>query len=256
MPAVEDFPSRRIVDDLRRQILSGQRAPGSRMPSENELAGEYRTSRPTVRRALAVLRGEGLIVAEQGSGTFVRPKPRVRILVTGSNYRRHRALGLPGFNAQALEQGQSPRQDVTEVARISAPPDVAQQLDLDEGSPVIVRRRVFILDDIPVALTDRYYPADMAGGTALEQAARIKGGAHALIEDENGPIRRKIARSVDDIAGRMPTPDEARRLRLPQGVPVFRVLRTVYDSENRPVEVQDSVAAADRHGFRYETDMR
>ena len=176
--------------------------------------------------------------------------------MTGSNYRRHRALGLPGFNAQALEQGQSPRQDVTEVARISAPPDVAQQLDLDEGSPVIVRRRVFILDDIPVALTDSYYPADMAGGTALEQAARIKGGAHALIEDENGPIRRKIARSVDDIAGRMPTPDEARRLRLPQGVPVFRVLRTVYDSVNRPVEVQDSVAAADRHGFRYETDMR
>jgi GntR family transcriptional regulator len=96
----------------------------------------------------------------------------------------------------------------------------------------------------------------MAGGTALEEPARIKGGAHAHIEDENGPIRRKIARSVDDIACRMPTPDEARRLRLPQGVAVFRVLRTVYDSENRPVEVQDSVIAADRHGFRYETDMR
>jgi GntR family transcriptional regulator len=39
-------------------------------------------------------------------------------------------------------------------------------------------------------------------------------------------------------------------------VPVFRVLRTVYDSENRPVEVQDSIVAADRHAFRYETDMR
>jgi GntR family transcriptional regulator len=30
----------------------------------------------------------------------------------------------------------------------------------------------------------------------------------------------------------------------------------VYDSENRPAEVQDTVAAADRHRFRYEVDMR
>ena len=54
----------------------------------------------------------------------------------------------------------------------------------------------------------------------------------------------------------MPTPDEARQLQLPPGVPVFRILRTVYDSEGQPVEVQDSVAAGDRHGFRYEVDMR
>jgi len=45
-------------------------------------------------------------------------------------------------------------------------------------------------------------------------------------------------------------------LSLPPGVPVFRVLRTVYDSEDRPVEAQDTVAAADRHTFRYEVDMR
>ena len=65
----------------------------------------------------------------------------------------------------------------------------------------------------------------------------------------------QIARSVDEITGRMPTPDEVRVLRLAQGVPVLRVLRTVYDSEGRPVEVQDSIAAADRHTFRYEVDM-
>jgi hypothetical protein len=46
------------------------------------------------------------------------------------------------------------------------------------------------------------------------------------------------------------------KLRLPPGVPVFRILRTVYDSEGHPVEVQDSVAAGDRHGFCYEVDMR
>jgi GntR family transcriptional regulator len=176
--------------------------------------------------------------------------------VTGTNYRRHRALGLPGFNAQVLEQGQSPRQDITEVATVSAPADIAQKLDLDEGSPVVVRRRVFNANNVPVALTDSYYPAGLAQGTAIEQPARIKGSVHAVIEDDNGPIRRAIARSEDDIVARMPTPDEARKLSLSPGMPGIRTLRTVYDAGNRPLEVQDTVAVADKHQFRYEVDMR
>jgi len=53
----------------------------------------------------------------------------------------------------------------------------------------------------------------------------------------------------------MPAPQEAASLRLPQGVPVTRVLRTVFDREDRPVEVQETIAAADRHEFRYEVAM-
>jgi GntR family transcriptional regulator len=68
----------------------------------------------------------------------------------------------------------------------------------------------------------------MAAGTAVEQAARIKGGANALIEAVNGPIRRSIARSEDDLIARIPRPEEVAALELPPGVPVFRVLRTVY----------------------------
>jgi GntR family transcriptional regulator len=96
----------------------------------------------------------------------------------------------------------------------------------------------------------------LAGGTAIERHRRIKGGVHAFIEDEDGPIRLRITRSQDDITGRMPTPHETRLLRLGPGVPVVCVLRTVYDSGDRPVEAQVTVAAADRHLFRYEVDMR
>ena len=72
----------------------------------------------------------------------------------------------------------------------------------------------------------------------------------------SGPIRRSIARSEDDLTARMPRPEEVAALELPPGVPVFRVLRTVYDAEDQPVEVQDTVADADAHQFRYEVDMR
>ncbi|MGH3833365.1 MAG: GntR family transcriptional regulator [Pseudonocardiaceae bacterium] len=96
------FPYHRIVDDLRSAIIAGL-APGERLSSEWELAQRYQTSRPTVRRAVAVLKAEGLVVTEQGRGTFVRPAPRVRLVVTGANYRRHRGAGVPGFNAQVTE---------------------------------------------------------------------------------------------------------------------------------------------------------
>ncbi len=251
----EPFPYERIVDELRAEILTGRRAAGERLPSEHELADHYRTSRPTVRRAVARLKAEGLVVTSQGRGAFVRPKPHVRLLITGGNYRRHRALGLPGFNAQALEQGQAPEQQLLEVATVSAPTEVAIRLGVEDAAPVVVRRRVFLADGGPVALCDSYYPIELADGTPIAQARKIRGGVHAIIEDPSGPIRRRIARSIDDLVSRMPTPQEAASLRLPQGVPITRVLRTVLDIDDKPVEVQETIAAADRHEFRYEVAM-
>lgn len=255
MDAGESFPYRRIVAELREQIVSGQREPGSRLPSENDLAQTYGTSRPTVRRAIAQLKAEGLVVSEQGRGTLVRPTPHVRLLLAGSSYRRHRDAGVTGFNAQVIEQGQHPRQHLTEVTTITAPDEVASRLDLDEPALVVVRRRVFLVDEHPVALVDSYYPATLAAGTPIEQPHCIRGGVHRVIEDPDGPIRRHIARSVDELIARMPTAEEAGRLVLATGVPVVRVLRTIYDNQDRPVEVQDTIAAGDRHEFRYEVDM-
>lgn len=258
MPEPRDavFPYHRIVDDLRSAIVAGRLAPGDRLSSEWELAEQYQTSRPTVRRAVAVLKAEGLVITEQGRGAFVRPKPEVRLVVTGANYRRHRSEGLPGFNAQVIEQAQRPEQRLLEVAAIDAPAEVAARLDVDEQALVIVRRRLFLVEDQPVALCDSYYPAAMAQGTAIAEPRRIRGGALAVIEDPQGPIRRTAARSVDELTSRMPTRREIDQLLLSPGVPVVRVLRTIYDTEGAPLEVQDSVAAADCHEFRYEVEMR
>jgi GntR family transcriptional regulator len=251
----QSFPYQRIVDGLRAEILAGTLGPGERLPSENDLAQAYKTSRPTVRRALARLKAEGLVVTEQGKGAFVRPKPHVRLLLTGSSYRKHRTLGLPGFNAQVLEQGQAPKQQLLSVRVGNASQEVAMRLDINEAAPVVIRQRLFLIDSKPVALCDSYYPAEMAEGTAIAEARRIKGGVHALIEDPSGPIKRKITRSVDELVARMPTPMESNALGLPTGVPVVRVLRTVFDSDDRPVELQETIAAADRHEFRYEVAM-
>ncbi|MFI9381884.1 FadR/GntR family transcriptional regulator [Kutzneria sp. NPDC052558] len=60
-----------IVEDLRRQILSGELADGARLPSERELAAQYDVSAPTVREAVRVLTAMGLLSTRNGSRTTV-----------------------------------------------------------------------------------------------------------------------------------------------------------------------------------------
>lgn len=79
-------PYRRIADDLRKAIATGKLAPGEKLKSENELKDQYGTTRVTVRKALSLLKADGLLISEQGRGVFVRPQPRVRLRTTGANF--------------------------------------------------------------------------------------------------------------------------------------------------------------------------
>jgi GntR family transcriptional regulator len=63
---------RQIADMLRHAINGGQLQPGELLPSEAHLCEEFGAGRNSVRNALAVLRGEGLVVSEAGRGTRVR----------------------------------------------------------------------------------------------------------------------------------------------------------------------------------------
>ncbi len=60
-----------IVEDLRRQILSGELADGARLPSERALAAQYGVSAPTVREAVRVLTAMGLLRTTNGSRSIV-----------------------------------------------------------------------------------------------------------------------------------------------------------------------------------------
>src|SRR5438309_4301504 len=62
----------RLADD----ITSGKIAPGSRLPTEQELIAATGVSRTVVREAVAALRAEGLVVTRQGVGAFVPENAR------------------------------------------------------------------------------------------------------------------------------------------------------------------------------------
>ncbi|WP_199443846.1 GntR family transcriptional regulator [Umezawaea beigongshangensis] len=248
-------PFRRIAQQLREDILGGQLKPEQQLPSENQLAEKHATTRATVRKAIALLRAEGLVVSEQGRGAFVRPRPHVKMLLTGANYRTNRSSGTSNFNAEAASQGRTATQRLLSVEEVSAPPEVAQHLALPEGAPVIARKRLFVVDDAPMQFCHGYYPAELFRGTPVAELRRIRGGVHSVIEDPNGPIRTRVTQFIEDLDIRLPLPSEAKALRIPDGVPVARVLRTAYDSHGRALELLDSIVPTDRYSFRYVIDV-
>ncbi len=118
---------RQLADDLRERILSGTLAPGAALPSEERLHQETGLSRNTIRRAIGILRGEGLVIVEPPRGTFVRvrgPEETVNL--------------SPGDSA---------------IVRVATPAQ-RRQYDIPEGVPALIIERA----DGRVQV----YPADLA----------------------------------------------------------------------------------------------
>lgn len=61
----------RLVEAIREQIASGELPPGGKLPTENQLCGDYGVSRTVVREAVTRLAADGLVQPRQGAGVFV-----------------------------------------------------------------------------------------------------------------------------------------------------------------------------------------
>jgi DNA-binding GntR family transcriptional regulator len=62
-----------VADILRARIESGQLLPDRPVPSESQLQQEFGVARGTARKAIALLREQGLIVTVKGRGSYVNP---------------------------------------------------------------------------------------------------------------------------------------------------------------------------------------
>jgi GntR family transcriptional regulator len=237
---------KQIADDLRRQIESGALSAGDRVPSETQLMAAYAVARMTVRQALAVLKAEGLLLAEHGRGVFVRGKPVVRRVASDRFSRHHRDEGQAAFIAEAEGVG-APSVDQLEVGYEKPTSEVRALLRLGGRERVLARRRRYLLDGQPVELAASYVPAALAKGTPIEERHTGPGGLYARLE-ESGHV---LSEFTEEVAARMPTPEERQRLLLPEGTPVLTVRRIAFDTQGAPVEMTDTVKAAPSYVLEY-----
>ena len=228
-------PYRRIVDDLRKLIHSGELQEGDRLPSQPQLAREYGVTGVTAHRAIAALVTEGLVVTRVGSGAFVR---RFQRILRSSPRRLSASWWGEGHAVQDADTGPRPRSVDVRVDVIAVPEHVAIAMGLAPRTQVVQRRRRFVVDeDRPVQLATSWYPGDIAEDTAIARQDTGPGGTPArLAEAGHAPVRHR-----ERVRVRMPDPAESADLQLTPGAPVAHIVRLSYDSAGRCVEMTDMV---------------
>ena len=240
----------RIADDIRAKIQAGEYPSGSQLPTYDELAEQYQCSLAATRRAIDLLRQQGLVITLHGKGSFVRERPQARRHGV-DRYSRSRwsAGGAAILTAEAAAQGLTAHQVIRSLNEAPAPEEVAVRLNIDPGTPVWLRSRTTHINDRPNQLADSYYPREV-----VEAAPKLKeedtgpGGGFARLEDAG----YRLARIREELATRMPVGPETVMLRLPEGTPVIELIRTTYDTTGQPVEVMLSVIAGDMATFCYD----
>jgi GntR family transcriptional regulator len=245
-PASDRAVFRQIADQLRTAIQDGRLSEGAQLPSEAALIEHYGVARMTIRNALQLLEAEGLTRAEHGRGVYVRRKPPVRRLASDRFARRHRKEGKAAFLVESEQSGARPDVDMIRINEMDAPSGISERLN--HAGPVIVRSRRYSLDGTPVETATSYIPAEIARGTPIADPNPGPGGIYARLED----MGHTLERFTEEVTARMPTEAEVRQLALMPGVPVFRLIRTAYDTQGRAVEVCDTIMSADAYVLNYE----
>lgn len=236
-----------IADDLRHAIVGGELSAGEPLPAEPELMDSYEASRGTVRHAISVLRAEGLVDIHHGRGMFVRRRPPVRRLAHDRFARRHRELGKAAFIAELEAENRKPEVEVLEVAPSPSPPDIAKRLGLRSNARVLVRRRRYFADGQPIEIATSYLPWSIVKGTSVAQANPGPGGIYARLEE----MGYRLKEFTEEVSSRMPLPEEAQLLQLREGIPVIHLVRTAFDEKDQPLEVCDTLMAADSYVLSY-----
>lgn len=249
MVAISEQPLwQRVAAQLREEINSDRYVDGDPFPTGAEIADEYGVSQTTtVRRAVEMLEREGLLTEGHGRlGRKVRKrKPYIHNATRSESAQRigeRKNAGVDAWVADVAEQGGTGSQDIS-VAVQQAPPEVAARLELKDGEPVVVRHRVRFIDGEQHNLNDTYYPESIAKGTEIMLPGDVAQGVISLMRD----LGYVQVRYTDELVARMPTADEARRMRIQSGtVPVMVQYRTGYTADGTPVKLTVTVWPADR----------
>lgn len=222
-----------LVNELQRRIASGEYAPGSMMPSEHQLTEEFSVSRPTIVRALAVLRDGGWIESRQGKGRYVRGRPALEAL---KGARPGEAL-LSG--AHASGQGEITHAEVT-----TAPNRIADLLGVPAKAKVFRRRQVLADEDGPSQIACVWMPVNLAEGTDLTGTDSVGTSLREHVESRKNV---RFDHITERVTARQPTGEEAATLNMGRSVPVLAVYSTVRDAGGGPLLVIETVLPADRH---------
>jgi DNA-binding GntR family transcriptional regulator len=213
-----------IADELRQRFRD---APvGSVLPSESDMSAEFEVSRVTIRRALELVREDGLIAARQGFGWYVAGEPV-----------RQSLESLGTIESQVEGVGKISERKVEEFAFVQPPARVRALLQTDQ---VLRVKRVNLADGEPFAVVTVWCPADLGANLSRRDVEQFP--FYELIDVELRGATQTIGADAADAA-------ISRLLNIPVGAPLLRCQRVTTDREGHPVLVSEHLFSAHRTEF-------
>ncbi len=201
-----------LAENLETAIRSGSLSSGSHLENEIELARQLRVSRPTVRRAIAVLANRGLVIRRHGIGTLT-------------------------------QSGQAPTTRLLAYEVVPAPLEVANSLQLSEGTRVLHFERLRLATGQPISLMRNFLPLALKE-VVTEEGLKLTGLYRLL---RHSGIHLRLA--SQSIGARSPQPREARLLKVIKTAPLLTMRRISYGDAGQPVEYGSHVYPAERYSF-------
>ena len=230
---------RQVADGIERGIADGRFAAGEKLPGEMEIAETYRVNRHTVRRALAALAERGLVRAERGSGTYVETRRIAYPLRSRTRFSEIVGAG-----------GREPRGQFIDATEEEATRELARELGLKTGAPLVRIESVRLADRTPICVSTTWLSAERfpdAGKVFANVRSMTKLVAHYGIRDFRRASTRITAGIVDAT--------DAARLDLALGRPVLVVDSTDVDTAGDPLTTKRSRFAAERVEFLVENSL-
>lgn len=221
---------RGLAAKLEQRIFSGRWTAGSKLPAERDLAAQFAVSRQTVREALDEIERAGLVTRRHGSGTFVMPRRLEQSL-----------LGHFSIVESLRSAGATVGTQILDQSTVAALPAVARELDVEPSAEVFEIERLRTVDGEPFMLERTWLPLSRVPefvDVDLEHE-----GLYAALRERFGIV---LVRAVESLEPVLLRPDEAQHLDDEPGQPALMLLRTTYDTDDRPIESARAILRADR----------
>ncbi|MES2130407.1 MAG: GntR family transcriptional regulator [Pseudomonadota bacterium] len=222
---------------LMQSLQSGEWKPGELIPSEVELAGRFKVSQGTVRKAIDELAAENLVMRRQGKGTFVSTHHEAR-----AHFRFLRLMPDEGVPHQ-------PDNQIIEVKRMRAPAEVARLLDLKAGDGVVYIKRVLSFDGAPTIVEELWLPGQLFKGLTADRLVEYKGPMYGLFESEFGT---RMIRATEKIRAVCADAGAAHFLQLAEGTPLLCAERVSFTYGDKPVELRRGLYSTAQHHYQNE----
>ncbi|MFQ3670613.1 MAG: GntR family transcriptional regulator [Verrucomicrobiia bacterium] len=178
-PIVTEPVYQQLARRCRQTLADGSLPPGSRFPSERELAETYKVSRATANKVISNMVAEGLLQFRPGIGTFVLPPAQ----------HLHTSLReMESFTEHARQLGLKPETRVLALDRFPAAklePRLREGLGLNQDSAetMVYVRRLRLADGEPVILEDRWL-REVFVPRLTER--KLRGSLYRLLETDYG----------------------------------------------------------------------